>query len=505
VIVADYIVSRLIVCFILGGWPVLFILLRRGFWTPRWKPSVLVSVMGVLLSWFLMMWFLFRFPPNKEIAAMLGFSAVVILPYALIVARVVDKAVRKMSFKLKSLWVLLLLVYLVFDLRPLLLIPNLLLYRKPCAIYIEGTGAIEVRVFPRLCIAGDPIQVVIRSHDLPLGEAFGRTYDRSGIFGALQFSGTINNACPIGTLYWTQCLSGGLGGDIIPEKTIWLGDYIHFDRVGRYRINLRYQDSIFEMNAPMRGVDYNLGSFSLIYLPENPISKTLKQVVLAAGMFVPSDDYRALAVKWLGYQETAFSTYALGKYHSLYGHDISSNDPHANSVFETYRGTLRNYDYRTVGRILSRVEQGQRNSLLGSYFHLHCCRLIIPLDTQGEPISAEVTEAKIAHLIKCTYPGVDQSSKDFFMKTANNLRDQETDEYWHTLIDKLERKEAAATNQTEIAHLSSRKQWAETRLADKKERDLRLRLIDYTLAHLPEQDRKNAETGTNTVSRIASQ
>jgi hypothetical protein len=76
-------------------------------------------------------------------------------------------------------------------------------------------------------------------------------------------------------------------------------------------------------------------------------------------------------------------------------------------------------------------------------------------------------------------------------------RDQQS----RTQIDKLERQVAQGTNQTEIAQLSSRRKWAETQLADKKLRDLRLRLIDYTLAHLPEQDRKNGAEGSNTVSR----
>ena len=89
------------------------------------------------------------------------------------------------------------------------------------------------------------------------------------------------------------------------------------------------------------------------------------------------------------------------------------------------------------------------------------------------------------------------------MKTAIRMRDDQTDEYWRTLIAKLERQVAQGTNQTEIAHVSSYRQWAETRLADKKLRDLRLRLIDYTLARLPDQDRKNGEEGSNTVSRTA--
>ena len=407
---------------------------------------------------------------------------------------------------LKRPLVLLLLIYLVFDLRPLLLIPNLLLYWKPCAKYAVGAGAFELRVFPRLCIAGDPIRVAIRSHDLPLGHAFGRTYDRSGIFYELQFSGTINNTHPIETLYWTMGLSGGLGGDdVIPEKDIWLGDYIHFDKIGRYQINLRYQDSLVGMNNPPNSgkrVDYKLSDFSLIYLPENPVSKFLKQTVLAIGMFLPADTFRAFAVKWLGYQETAFSTYALGQYYSTYGNEAGSTvHPYANSVFETYRGTMRDYDYCTVGKVLRRFENGLPYSLLGTYFHFHFCRLILPLDTHVNPPPAEVTQANLANLIEYIYPSLNQTNKDSFIKTANYFRNRETDEYWQTLIDKLKTKEAQATNQTEIANLGNRRQWAETNMADKKGRDFRLRLIDYALTEVQKNNRKIGGAAMQTAPR----
>jgi hypothetical protein len=120
--------------------------------------------------------------------------------------------------RLKKPLLLLLLLYLVFDLCPLLLIPNLILYWKPCVKYSEGNGSMDLRVFPRLCIAGDPIRVTIRSHDLPLGNAFERSGDRSGIFYELQFSGTVNDAHPIETLYWTMGMAGGLGGINDPRK-----------------------------------------------------------------------------------------------------------------------------------------------------------------------------------------------------------------------------------------------------------------------------------------------
>jgi len=338
-----------------------------------------------------------------------------------------------------------------------------------------------------------------------LGNAFERNYDRSGIFHELQFSGTINNAAPIETLYWTMGIGGGLGGKIIPEKKIWLGDYVHFSRVGRYRINLRYQDSILTPDSSLKGVDYNLGNFSIIYFPENPVSKFLKQVALTVGMFVPSDNFRTLAVKWLGYQETALSTYALAKYNSVYWDDLATNQPHGHSVFETYRGTLRNYQFCTVGRILRPFEQ-HPYSLLGTYFHFHCFRLIYPLSIESNQVPPEVTESAIAQLIECTYQGIDRTSKENFVKTTTNLRDQQADAYWHTVIDKLEYQEAQGTNQTEMAHIRSRIKSAEARLAeDKNLRDLRLRLIDYTLAHIPEQDRKVGAGGSNAVARTASQ
>lgn len=383
-----------------------------------------------------------------------------------------------------------LLLYLVFDVRPLLLIPNLILCRKPCAKYTDGTRSMELWVFPRLCVAGDPIRVVIQSHGLPLGGAFARSYDRSGIFHEFQFSGTVNNYHPMETLYWTSCLGGGLGGDLHQEKKIWLGDYVHFSPIGRYRINLRYQDTTFRQDNPAKQIVYNLGTFSILYLPENPVSKFVKQIILTAGLVAPSDKVRTLAAKWLGYQETYISTYVLAKYPSIYEDWwTSTSGSHGKSLFESYRGTLRNYDLCSVGRILKRFDNERPSCTLGQYFHFHCYRLIFSADTPGTQVSPDLTEKKIARLIDCTYRDIDPASKAAFRKAAAYWREQATGEYWRSIIDKCDRQLAQATSETEITSIGRRKEWAAAQISDKKERDIELRLIDSTMARLQELDR----------------
>lgn len=394
--------------------------------------------------------------------------------------------------KIKKPLLVLLLLYLIFDLRPLLLIPNLIMYLRPCARYVKGGGAIEMRIFPRLCVAGDPIRVVIRNHDLPMGSAFQRDGDRSGLFSELEFSGSINNAHPVETLYWTCGIGGGLGGyDIHPEKRIWLGDYVHFDRIGRYRINLRYQDRTSSPNSTdSTDIDYNLGDFSIVYLPENPVSKFLKQIVLAAGLFVPSDDVREFAVKWLGYQETAISTYALAKYRSIYEDERrSSTDPYNHSLGETYRGIERNYNFCIVGKILKRFEYKHRHSILAGYFESHWVRLLYSVDNPGYLGPTEIAQNDVKKLIECTYGYLDESSKQEFGKRIGRERELATDEFWIKRISISEQTLAQAKNQAEIESSQRAKQWAEARLADKKVRDLRLRLINYTMTLLEEKNR----------------
>jgi len=398
--------------------------------------------------------------------------------------------------KFKKPFLVLLLLYLIFDLRPLLLIPNLILYLKPCAQYTNGSGSLEMKVFPRLCVAGDPIRVVIRSHDLPLGEAFERSYDRSGIFYEFQFSGSINDVQPVETLYWTICMAGGLSsGEINPEKKMWLGDYVHFDRIGIYRINLRYQDSMFTSGAPLKPIDYDLGKFSIIYFPENPVSKLLKQIVLVGGLFPPFDKVREIAAKCLGYQQTMLSTYALAKYSHIYHQSefFSSGDPHNNSLGEAIKGLLQNYNFRTTGLILRQSDQKRPNPVLAYYFSAHCYRLIYSDVSQEFLIPTHVAEGEIANLIDHTYVYLDESSKTNFSKQIAFSHKFESDEFWLQRIEKINHEITVVTNQTQITSAENQKKWATAHLAKKTERDRNLHLIDYTLALLEERDRKSGQ------------
>jgi len=389
--------------------------------------------------------------------------------------------------KLKKIGITLLVLYLVFDLRPLLLVPNLIICQRPCARYVNSEGSMELSVFPRLCIAGDPIKATIRAHDLPLGEAFSRSYDRSGLFSELEFSGTVNKESPLSTLYWTMCIAGGLGGEINPEKQLWLGDYIRFDKIGVYRIKLRYQD---RMDPPASTkIDYDLGDFSVVYLPENPVSKLLKQCFLSSWLLVPSDNVRDLAVKWLGYQETALSTYVLAKYRSHYDAEGPSTKRRYNhSLAETQRGILRNHNYRSVGNILRRVEQPECRALLRSYLYLHLCRFIFAGDNLVQRVPIQVAQQDMARLIACTYPYVDEANRNELRVNLTRLRERETDAYWQKGIATLTQRIGAATNDTERISLESSRKAVAGHLARTEERHERLQLIDYAVTLLDGQD-----------------
>jgi hypothetical protein len=89
-------------CWILSlfaGWPVFFYLLGRKFWNPRRKPDFMGSVGLTLLCWFVTGFFLCAAPHYTSFAPTLwlwhtmgscGVAIMIGLPYALILARVVQ-------------------------------------------------------------------------------------------------------------------------------------------------------------------------------------------------------------------------------------------------------------------------------------------------------------------------------------------------------------------------------------------------------------------------------
>lgn len=366
--------------------------------------------------------------------------------------------------------VALLLCYLVFDLRPLLLIPNLILYHYSCAAYSNGKGTMELKVFPRLCVAGDPIWAVISSHDLPLGNEFTRNYDRSGLFGSLQFSTATNSPNPVDTLYWTCGMMGGLGGEQHTEKTIWLEDYVRFDGAGRYRLHFRYEE-----------LNYDLGDFSIINSPENPVSKFLKQAVLTIMLWVPSDKVRLIAVKVLGYQETAYSTYAVAKYRAHYaGEWKSTYHPYNNSLAETHRGLLRNYDYPAVAKTLRRIESSGRLELLEEYFWWHLALLIYSNEDRESPWSQAVVQERMTNLVACMRLYLDDIGRQNVRGRWADIRREYTDDYWRDRIKQSDEKNRLAATEEDKKRSQREKKYAESRFADKK-RQATLELMDFSL------------------------
>jgi len=69
-------------------------------------------------------------------------------------------------------------------------------------------------------------------------------------------------------------------------------------------------------------------------------------------LLVPSDSVRILAVKWLGYQETAYATFAITEYVWLYiGADEETQRTYNNSLAK-FTGYVTNYHFRSVSQTL---------------------------------------------------------------------------------------------------------------------------------------------------------
>jgi hypothetical protein len=391
----------------------------------------------------------------------------------------------------KRVLVPLLLLYLVFDIRPFLLIPNLIMRRKPCGRFANSEGSMEINVYPRLCVGTDPIKAAIRSKGLPLGNAFDRSYDRSRIFHEFQFAGTVNGDRPVDTFYNILGISGGLSGTSHSEKKIWLKDYVRFNRIGLYRINLRYVDTA-SLRTPEK-IDYDLGDFSIIRFPENPVSKLLKQLVLSARLLLPSDDARATTVKLLGYQETTFSTRARAKCY-YWGEDSrrssGGRSPYSDSLAGAYSGILRKYNFRSVGNALKGHESETDKSLLSNYLYLHFHRLVYSTEQTAGARSVEEAQRSMARLIKYTYVHLNDADRKDFRESVMRDREFNTDAFWQARIERCEEEISLATNLNRRVSLEEKKKWTIKRYEEKEKRRIPLQLIDHTIQLLNEEDRK---------------
>ncbi|MFH1548525.1 MAG: hypothetical protein ABID32_04365, partial [Candidatus Omnitrophota bacterium] len=211
-------------------------------------------------------------------------------------------------------WILIL--YLLFDLRPILLIPNVVLFFTSKNTYcVEGIKCYQVQISPRLNVGGDSVMAIfseknISSNTIKSDDIFGRSGDRSGAFSDFQLSGKIGLNTEIETLYLLLHggIGGGLGGgpvELTPDakvkKTISVNNYIRISKAGLYRVNFNYGES----NSGQPYKEHNLKNFFILQFPENYVSKTLQSVIFTyASLIIPNENIKEWCVQHLGYQDS---------------------------------------------------------------------------------------------------------------------------------------------------------------------------------------------------------
>ncbi|MFH1547992.1 MAG: hypothetical protein ABID32_01615, partial [Candidatus Omnitrophota bacterium] len=211
-------------------------------------------------------------------------------------------------------WILIL--YLLFDLRPILLIPNAILFftsRNICCV--DGVKCYQVRVFPKLNVGGDSVMAIfseknISNNTINSDDIFGRSGDRSGAFGQFQLSGKTRLNTNIEDFYLLLHggMGGGLGGgpdelapDAKVQKTISVNNYIRISKAGLYRVNFNY----WANNYDEPNKQYNLKDFFILQFPENYVSKTLQSVIFTyASLIIPNENIKEWCVQHLGYQDS---------------------------------------------------------------------------------------------------------------------------------------------------------------------------------------------------------
>lgn len=289
---------------------------------------------------------------------------------------------KKKRFKKVLLGMLVL--YCIVDFRLLLLIPNIILYYVPAKVQDEQR-CMQLNLFGRLTVGNDPVytrisNINISKDVIPAGWAFEQNYDRSGVYQGFKFDGIYNFNNPILSLDWLYSgLAGGLSGgtQIIHRhdrltKEIWLNDYVDLDCPGWYFLKFQYHDTRL---TP----DPNWASFYLLRIPENPISKFIKQVLCAIMLNTPQDSLRISGVKTLGYEPTRFSAKILANYYCKTGELYQQNKSdflYLTSLFWAEKGIVRNPQSPYI--FLQKSQDDNKSaiqSLANSYFWSNLFRI----------------------------------------------------------------------------------------------------------------------------------
>ena len=330
----------------------------------------------------------------------------------------------QISRRAKKYLIWIVTVYLFLDIRPLLLVPNVILFFTSRNHFIDDGKCLQVNVFPKLNVGSDPVIAVFSEKNIsdenitPEG-IFGRTYDRSGLFPEFELSDTFNSGIVAETLYWLRSgIGGGLGGfrEELPKnsrvyKGILINDYIHFTKVGLYDIQFKYSDFWNDHK-------YDLKRFFVTRLPENHIAKIVKSMFVRMLLKFPNDDVRGFAIKCLSYQENLLSTYILARYYFAQHREMEKDSNiYNNSTIEALTGIVRNQNVCVVNRVLRMFQKRDSDAFQElNYFYLdaHIERYLSGFyfeDWFEECFDGQEAEDHITHLIDQIYPSLDKKYK----------------------------------------------------------------------------------------------
>jgi len=389
---------------------------------------------------------------------------------------------------------ILLVVYLVLDLRPLLLLPNVFLYYASPSDFVDDEKHFRLRVFPKLNVGSDPVVAVlslrnVSDHDVVATSLFSRDYDRAGIYYELQMSGRVNSKTDIEPLTWLYGGGGGLSkrthisaGEVL-RKFLRLNDYIDLERSGLYAIDLGVSDE--------KGGTYDLEGFSVLRLPENYLSRALRQSVLAIALLLPSESLRDIVARRLGFDADRFSTWALAKYYFGNCDDwvaakYSTAFENIDSLARARKGITRYQNTRVVSRTVRAYERDHSQAasdLLRTYLGAHWRRMVYwpALDE-----SDALTHLRL--LVQQTYPYMDGKAQDEFSGSLPRHRRVHTDAYHLEEIDKYDRRIEKTSREDTKANAKRNRAYHMGEYNKREDRERKVRLIDAVSAAVNELD-----------------
>lgn len=383
-------------------------------------------------------------------------------------------------------WILIL--YLLFDLRPILLIPNAILFLTSRNIRcIDEDKCYRVRVFPKLNVGGDSVMAIfseknISNNTIKSDEMFGRKHDRSGAFSNFQLSGKTGLNTDIETLYLLihGGMGGGLGGgpvELAPnskvEKIISINNYIRISKAGLYRVNFNYWPMGNNPNE-----QYNLKNFLILQFPENYVSKTLQSTIFVYASLVPNENIKEWCIQHLGYQDSLLSTYFLIKYLPYYS---------KNAKFWAHEGIIRNNSILLVSRLMKiflKREIHIFDELNNNYLWGHTVQLVSGNILTNDSIREDVARKRLNSLIDNFYINLDDSQKINWKNTWTKTRKSITDEHYVQVFKNIDEKIVNATTQKEKDNWTEHKKWVTQEYNDKEKRYRKIRLIDFMLAKI---------------------